>query len=85
MTCPVVERHSKFLHIATGNEQTNEVVSAASNVTSVQPEVYLPIVNVRVNGVVDTQAVLDTASDSTFCSRELVHELESMATRLSIH
>ena len=75
------KKHTKFIHIddvpritiahANPNQvQVNHIVNANSR------EVCLPVVSVKVNNKADVLALLDTASTSTFCTRDLIENLK---------
>ena len=69
------KRHTKFIHVDDvvnqneGNENDNTVKVASVFSDS---QVYMPIVEVRVNDCYTTYALLDTASTNSFCSKNLV-------------
>ena len=76
--CDVVgcgKKHSKFLHINPSRNVpnnvgiTNGVTNASTDVDD--QRVFMPIVQVHVNGSHQTGALLDSASSSTFCTRKL--------------
>ncbi|XP_068207477.1 uncharacterized protein [Palaemon carinicauda] len=69
--------HSKSLQTSlTNNLQRNvenrSVVNASSRDVIAESQVFLPVVSVLVNKSHQTTALLDSASSSTFCSRDLI-------------
>ena len=84
-------KHSKFLHCdndlhiptVENNYNSNKsephaslVIDVEDSVNYGQTHVYLPIIPVKVNGNKDTRlALLDTASNTTFCTRKLLRDL----------
>ena len=72
------KRHTKFIHVDDvvnqneGNENDNTVKVASANSVFSDSQVYMPIVEVRVNDCYTTYALLDTASTNSFCSKNLV-------------
>ena len=65
-TCSCGGRHSNLIHI-----DRHVTLSNASS----RCAAHVPVVKVKVEGAHDALAVLDTASDATFCSRNLVEGL----------
>ena len=83
-TCTVAgcgKRHSKFIHVAqsdnNANFESNDVSQVSSANTLTSSNVYLPVISVKVNDVIDAHVLLDTGSTTTFCSSRLVQKLGS--------
>lgn len=76
-------KHSKFIHmdntqaeVITNAVNCSSLVDQASDdVTSIDADVFVPIVSVVVNDQCKKFALLDNASNTTFCTRDLVKEL----------
>ena len=68
------KRHTKFLHIDRTHYRPEGNV-ASSNVSTGKASVYLPLVQVVVNGQCQAFALLDTGSTNTFVSESLVEKL----------
>jgi hypothetical protein len=76
------KKHTRFIHVFQDSKESstnvndqskNEIVANANvNVTS---NVHVPVVPVRVNSHVETFALLDSASTSSFCTKSLVNKL----------
>ena len=77
-------KHSKFLHDAQSLE-SNRQAAALSSVNS-PASAHIPFVQVKVSDV-NCIAILDTASDATFCSKRLARSLslEGKTTSLSLN
>ncbi|MCP3679339.1 MAG: DUF1759 domain-containing protein, partial [Gammaproteobacteria bacterium] len=85
-------KHSRFLHAlltqdgysgsTDGVNQDSNSVSATTFATDSRPKVCLPTVQVNVNESFDALALLDTCSNSTFCSRVLFDKLDMNDTML---
>ena len=73
-------KHTKFIHVnenrSRGHSETSQqnVVSNQVKVKG-ENEVHLPVVSVIVNDTFPTYALLDTGSTNTFCTKDLVQEL----------
>jgi hypothetical protein len=70
------QKHSRFIHLC----KVNKVISADGNqcnldkvngYTNLNATVCIPVVQVKVNNVCDSSAMLDTCSTSTFCTERL--------------
>jgi len=74
------KKHTRYIHVeqtaqekkASGDRKGNHV--SANNI-SVNAEIHMPIVEVKVNDSFNVCALLDTASSSSFCSRSLAENL----------
>ena len=73
------ERHSSSIHVQDGQSQ-----SLATCVLSCDnSNTYMPTVPVVIDGTLNTFALLDTGSSTTFCSRRLMDKLKLQGTRTS--
>lgn len=66
-------KHSKFIHIDDMGHENDEPSVVNSHVVRSDKEISIPTVSVLVEGHV-VHAVLDTASDATFCTYELARK-----------
>ncbi|XP_068232275.1 uncharacterized protein [Palaemon carinicauda] len=74
------KKHSKFLHTSLANNlqrnvENRSVVKASSTDVIAESQVFMLIVSVLVNKSHQTTALLDSASSSPFCSRDLIKSL----------
>lgn len=74
------EKHSVFLH---SDASTSKTTNAAAQ-QIIEPESFVPIVKVTVNGKVTAKAALDTCSSSTFCSESLAQALNLKGKQHSV-
>ncbi|XP_068243760.1 uncharacterized protein [Palaemon carinicauda] len=81
--CSVVgcgKKHSKFLHTSLANnlqrnDENGSVINASSTDVIAKSQVFMPVVSVLVIKSHQTTALLDSASSSTFWSRDLIKSL----------
>ena len=72
------EKHTKFIHVNKSSQraQSSDVRPVTNASVNVDGDVLLPVVPISVNDKCDTHALLDSGSTSTFCTQDLVNELE---------
>ena len=84
VVAPAVAPSAPLMPSAAASVMCNQPFSGMSNACTTEMNacaskskgaVYMPIVKVRVNGTETVNALLDSASTNTFCSRNLVHKL----------
>ena len=74
------EKHSSSLHVYPNVQLPSLTSSVRSNDN---PNVHMPTVPVVIDGTFHTDALLDTGSSTTFCSKRLVDELKLQDTKMS--
>jgi hypothetical protein len=67
------QRHTKFIHIDKKN--TGQSITMASGTKATGKQVCMPLVEVVVDNKCPVLALLDTGSNTTFCTRRLVNAL----------
>ena len=74
------KNHTKFLHVESvqGNNRVSTVINNSVNIKS--SYVLMPIVPIIINGAYETYALLDTGSNSSFCTNRLVSNLPDSIT-----
>ena len=75
------KKHTRYIHVeepssSEKKENDKRGKHAHVNNVNVEPDVHMPIVELKVNDAYNACALLDTASSSSFCSRELVEKLK---------
>ena len=75
------KRHSIFLHV--DSVQSPSSVQLVNASVSVDADVHMPVVGVRLNGTHEVCALLDTGSSNTFCSKSLVDSLGVVGRNVS--
>ena len=83
------KRHSKFIHVPShprgqiARNATGSDVNLVNANVNVDSNVYMPVVAVNVNGVCQACSLLDTASSSSFCTRQLLDALNLKGTPIT--
>ena len=82
------DKHSRLLHAIMYQYQvtgdTTAVKSSGATSIELNHDICLPTVKVKVNNSIDTMALLDTCSNSTFCSKDLVKRLKVLGIPVNL-
>ena len=69
------KKHTRYIHVADSISSNEQVTNASVDTCTDSVHVHMPIVEVCVNDKESVLALLDTASSSSFCTKDLVETL----------